>query len=294
MKSSCVVVFPIYAIVLSRAEQASLLNCISKWRDYGLLFVYMQSLDMSTIFQAIASLGLPSLPCGAETVEDKWLQSVESYNSMLSHGWFYRHFQGWKYVLIHQLDAWLLGENLEQWVDKGCACIGAAWANHFGPDTPDLAIGNGGFSLRRVDEMIRICESFQTAHVSLFRWGGLAYRGALFRRTLFFSWSQWPPLFFKRLLIFRRMFMGWGSTLSSYARIGIQADHLISVCAPWVFPWMRLPSLAEAAAFAVETNPRHTCAHSLIRQPFGCHAWEKHDRDFCLAAFPEEFARAMG
>ena len=294
MKASCVVVIPIYTLVLSRAEEASLLNCVSKLRDYDLMFVHKQSLDMSTIFQAIACLGLPSISCRAEPVEDKWLQSVESYNLMLFQGWFYRLFQDWEYVLIHQLDAWVLGTNLQQWVGKGYTYIGAPWTNHLGPDTPDIGVGNGGFSLRCVDEMIRICESFPTAHVPVFRWGELAYRVTLFRRYHFFPWFQWPSLFFKRLLIFIGMSFGWRNTLSYYAMIGIQEDHLISIYAPWVFPWMRLPSLAEAAAFAVETNPRQTCAHYQIRQPFGCHAWEKHDRDFWLAAFPEEFARAMG
>jgi hypothetical protein len=294
MKASCVVVIPIYTLELSRPEKASLLNCVSKLRDYDLVFLHKQSLDMAAIYRALESLSLTSLSCRAEPVEDKWLQSVESYNALLFQGWFYRLFHAWDYLLIHQLDAWVLRTDLGRWIEKGYTYIGAPWTRHLGPDTPDMGVGNGGFSLRCVAEMIRICDSFQTAHVPVFRWGELAYRVTLFRRYHFFPYSQWPSLFCKRLLLFLAMSSGWRNTLVYYAKIGIQEDHLISVYAPSVFGWMRIPPLAEAAEFAVETNPRQTFAHYQIRRPFGCHAWEKHDRDFWLASFPEEFGHAIG
>jgi hypothetical protein len=294
MKAACAVVIPIYTLDLSRAEEASLLNCVSKLRDYDVLFVHKQSLDLAPLFRSIDSLALPSLSCRAEPVEDRWLQSVAAYNSLLFQSWFYRLFQAWEYVLIHQLDAWVLRTDLDQWIRRGYTYIGAPWTRHLGPDTPDIGVGNGGFSLRCVAEMIRICDSFQTAHVPVFRWGELAYRVTLFRRYHFFPLSQWPSLFCKRFLLFLAMSLGWRNTLAYYAKIGIQEDHLISVYAPWVFPWMRIPTLAEAADFAVETNPRQTCAHYHVGRPFGCHAWEKHDPTFWLASFPEEFRHAIG
>lgn len=294
MKAACVVVIPIYTLDLSRSEEASLLNCVSKLRDFDLMFVHKQSLDLAPLFRSIDSLALPALSCRAEPVKDRWLQSVAAYNSLLFQSWFYRLFQAWKYVLIHQLDAWVLRTDLDQWIRKGYTYVGAPWTRHLGPDTPDIGVGNGGFSLRCVAEMTRICDSFQTAHVPVFRWSELAYRVTLFRRYHFFPVSQWPSLFCKRFLLFLAMSLGWRNTLAYYAKIGIQEDHLISIYAPWVFPWMRIPSLAEAADFAVETNPRQTCAHYHVGRPFGCHAWEKHDPTFWLASFPEEFHHAIG
>lgn len=294
MKSACVVVIPIYTLELTRAELASLLNCVTKLQRHDLLFVHKRSLDLTPLYEAIDGLALPSLSCRAEAVADEWLQSVKSYNSLLFQGWFYRLFEAWEYMLIHQLDAWVFRSDLDDWVGKGYTYIGAPWTRHLGGDTPDIGVGNGGFSLRCVSEMIRICDSFQTAHVPVFRWRELAYRVTLFRRYHFFPRMQWPSLFAKRLILFLAMSSGWHNTLSYYARVGIQEDHLISIYAPWVFPWMRIPSLAEAADFAVETNPRKTFAHYHIRRPFGCHAWEKHDRDFWVTSFPEELGRAVG
>jgi hypothetical protein len=294
MNQSCVIVIPVHTPDLTRAEKASLINCISRLRDHDILFLHKRSLDMAAFFQAVISSSLSSSPFRTEAVDDRWLQSVKSYNELLFQGWFYRLFSSWDYILIHQLDAWVLRSDLDHWIGKGFTYVGAPWTRHLGPDTPDIGVGNGGFSLRCVAEMIRICDSFQTAHVPVFRWGELAYRVTLFRRYHGFPWSQWPSLFGKRLVLFLLMSAGWRNTLSYYSKVGIQEDHLFSIYAPWVFPWMRFPSLAEAADFAVETNPRQTLAHYQILCPFGCHAWEKHDRNFWLTSFPEEFGHAIG
>jgi hypothetical protein len=294
MPATCVVVVPVYTLELSPAERAALLNCISKLRNFDIVLVHKRSDD---IVAFMASLGLPPAQAQswrAEAIEAEWLHSIASYNALLFQGWFYRLFKAWDYLLIVQLDAWVLGTELGEWIDKGYTYIGAPWTRHLGPDTPDIGVGNGGFSLRHVVEMIRICESFQTRHMPVFRWRELAYRVTLFRRYHFFPASQWPSLFCKRLLLFVAMSLGWRNTLAFYASAGIQEDHLFSIYAPWVFPWIRIPNLAEAAAFSVETNPRQTCDYYQIHRPFGCHAWEKHDREFWLTSFPEEFHRALG
>jgi hypothetical protein len=294
MNPSCVVAIPVHTLDLSRSEQASLINCLSRLGRHDILFVHKQSLDMAAFLEAYVSPSNSSFQLRTEAVDDRWLQSVEAYNALMFQGWFYRLFKAWDYVLIHQLDAWVLRSDLDRWIRKGFTYVGAPWTRHLGPDTPDIGVGNGGFSLRCVADMIRICDSFQTAHVPVFRWRELAYRVTLFRRYHGYPLAQWPSFFCKRLVLFLLMSMGWRNTLTYYSRVGIQEDHLFSIYAPWVFPWMRIPSLAEAADFAVETNPRQTFAYYQIRCPFGCHAWEKHDPSFWLTSFPEEFGHAIG
>ncbi len=225
----------------------------------------------------------------ALAIEDSWLASIDTYNAMLLQPWFYRLFSEWDYLLIYQLDAWILRDDLDEWLNKGYTYIGAPWTGHLGPDTPDIGVGNGGFSLRNVSEMIRICESSLWRWMPVFRWRKLAYRMTLFRRYSLFPWQQRPLLFAKRLLLFLAMSFGWHNTLDYYAKIGTQEDHLWSLFAPCVFGWMRIPSMAEAAAFAVETNPRQTFAAYGVCRPLGCHAWEKHDREFWTTTFPHEF-----
>ena len=83
--------------------------------------------------------------------------------------------------------------------------------------------------------------------------------------------------------------LDWQNIPPCYASTGPRGDHLLFVYALLTFPWMRIASMAEAATFSVETNPCQTFAAYGISRPFGCHAWEKHDRDFWLATFPDEF-----
>lgn len=272
-----------------------MLNCIQKLQDFSILFLHKESIKLENLYAALGLLPSQSLQFRAQALGDNWLQSIEAYNALLFQGWFYRLFDNWSHMLIFQLDAWVLGsgQDLARWIDRNYTYVGAPWTNHLGTDTPDIGVGNGGFSLRKVSDMIRICDSFKTSRVPVFRWRELAYRMTLFRRYQFFPKSQWPLIFLKRCCLFATMSLGWHNTLSYYAAIGIQEDHLISIYAPWVFPWMRIPAMAEAASFSVETNPQQTFAFYHIQRPFGCHAWEKHNRDFWLASFPEEFAPAM-
>lgn len=292
MKPSCVIVIPVYSQDLSRVERAALRACIRKCRLHDICLLHKQSINIPGLLDHFGITLVERERIQAVAVEDHWLESVATYNAMLLRSWFYRLFIDWTYLLIFQLDAWILGDDLAAWLAKGYTYIGAPWTGQLGPDTPDVGVGNGGFSLRCVKEMIRICESPLWRFMPVFRWRKLAYRMTLFRRYHLFPPSQRPLLFFKRLCLFAIMSFGWRNTLAYYAAIGIQEDHVLSVYAPCVYPWIRIPAMEEAAAFSVESNPRQTMEVYGVKRPFGCHAWEKYDRAFWLSTFPLEFTEA--
>jgi hypothetical protein len=287
---SCVIVIPLHRVEFSCIEEASLLNCLRRLAAYNFVFVHKESLDLHKVIANLQCNGLSTKSIHLRAVPDAWLASVDSYNSMLLQAWFYRIFAGWDYILIVQLDAWILRDDLQYWLCKGYSYIGAPWTGHLGADTPDTGVGNGGLSLRCVRDMLLVLESRRFHFVPVFRLRHLAYRMALFRRYGLFPPSQRPFLFIKRTLVFIAMSFGWHNTLAYYRRLGIQEDHFLSYYAPLLFPAMRFPSLAEAAAFSIETNPSQTRDFYGIIRPFGCHAWEKHDRTFWIDTFPEEFA----
>ena len=292
MKPSCVIVIPVYSPHLTTVEQASLRACIRKSKSYVICLLHKQSIDIPDLLDDCGLTPIERKQIQAVAIDDSWLASVATYNAMLLQSWFYRLFADWTYLLIFQLDAWILGDDLGDCLAKNYTYIGAPWTAHLGPDTPDVGVGNGGLSLRCVSEMIRICESPLWRFMPVFRWRKLAYRMTLFRRYYLFPPSQRPLLFFKRLCLFAAMSLGWRNTLAYYARIGIQEDHVLSVYAPCVYSWIRIPTMDEAAAFSIETNPRETMAEYGVERPFGCHAWEKYDRDFWLSTFPHDFAEA--
>jgi len=290
LKPSCVIVIPVYSPHLNTVEQAALRACIRKSMPYVICLLHKRSIDIPGMLDDCGLKPVERQRIQAVAVDDRWLASVATYNQMLLQSWFYHLFAEWTYLLIFQLDAWILGEDLAAWLTKHYTYIGAPWTGHLGPDTPDVGVGNGGLSLRCVSEMIRICESPLWRFMPVFRGRKLAYRMTVFRRYHLFPPSQRPLLFFKRSCLFVAMSFGWRNTLAYYSRIGIQEDHVLSIYAPCVYRWIRIPAIDEAAAFSVESNPRLTMSEYGVKRPFGCHAWEKYDRDFWLSTFPHDFA----
>ena len=101
---------------------------------------------------------------------------IAAYNSLLLSKQFYRRFLDYRYVLIHQLDVFVFRDELLDWCAKGYSYIGAPWVGEDWPKGADIRqglpfwtrsrlfkflppldtqVGNGGFSLRRVRDMIR-------------------------------------------------------------------------------------------------------------------------------------------
>jgi len=89
--------------------------------------------------------------------DPRFFRSRDSYNSLIVHEPLYRQLWRWEYHLIHQTDAFVIEDQLDEWVAKGYDYVGAPfWAGdgtmkHLGM----TSVGNGGFSLRRTEPMLR-------------------------------------------------------------------------------------------------------------------------------------------
>src|SRR6185312_14561683 len=60
----------------------------------------------------------------------------------------------YKYILFYELDAWVFRDELNYWCTKGYDYIGAPWLDSSTKQI--VGVGNGGFSLRKVNSSIRI------------------------------------------------------------------------------------------------------------------------------------------
>jgi hypothetical protein len=81
----------------------------------------------------------------------RYFRDPVRYSRLLLSGRFYDAFAEYEYLLIHQLDALVLRDELEEWCAQGLDYVGAPWFP--GAEMPLVtqpAVGNGGFSLRRV------------------------------------------------------------------------------------------------------------------------------------------------
>ena len=66
-------------------------------------------------------------------------------------------------MLIYQTDAFVFRDELKDWCESGYDYIGAPWFEHF-TDKEDvgnfIGVGNGGFSLRKIDTHIKVLNTF--------------------------------------------------------------------------------------------------------------------------------------
>ena len=170
----CVVIVPIYKKTLNEIEYL----CLSNYRKKlsGLPFGFIAPMDIEEDYYTKKRDGLPVKKFATWCAD-----SLDDYNRLLMTPEFYSGFLNYDYMLILQLDGWLIKgkEELKRFLQMGYDYMGAPWtdggyryykriihgANHikllryFTGETI-CRVGNGGVSLRRIKNM----ESFFRAY----------------------------------------------------------------------------------------------------------------------------------
>ena len=254
------IVIPFYREELTDFEKIALLQCQKILAEYPKIAVKPRSLNLPAETSALTNLQTISF-------DDEYFQDVWGYNRLMLSDFFYRSFSGYQYILIYQLDAFVLRDDLKYWCGQGLDYVGAPWVRakpHSGkfsaywhqlkndwyvrnnvskngkPRVEQLEdrVGNGGFSLRKVDTFFKYCvecksliEKYQKENSS---W---------FHEDIF-----------------------WSIELNRKEKK------------------LAIPPLETGLQFAFETNPERALLLSYNKLPFGCHAWDKHT-DFWRPVF---------
>jgi len=145
------VVVPVYKAELSIQEQMSLFQLQRILRRYPRIFVAPESL----------SFDYGEFGWGFDVIRfsDKFFVNVVSYSIMLLSSEFYAAFSDYEYILIYQPDAFVFSDRLMKFCELGYDYIGAPvvpWGSPW--QVIGTRVGNGGFSLRRVDACRRMAE----------------------------------------------------------------------------------------------------------------------------------------
>ncbi len=154
-----VVVVPVYRPAPTADEAVAFARCLEVLRRHPIVLVAPDGLDLRA-YTAGAPLAVERLAPG-------YFASIASYNRLLLEPRFYERFLAYDYMLLYQLDAFVFADRLLSWCEAGYDYIGAPWMDRsllrvmlhisrsWPPSRPRLrglsnAVGNGGFSLRRV------------------------------------------------------------------------------------------------------------------------------------------------
>lgn len=129
-----------------------------------------------------------------ERFDDRYFQDTATYSELLLSSAFYQRFSDYDYMLVYQLDAFAFSDRLDEFCAMGYDYIGAPyyrWQAYW--KDIDCSIGNGGFSLRKIDSTLRVLARKE----EIFQRRPAAWKENCFRKweDLFFSFCAKLPEF---------------------------------------------------------------------------------------------------
>jgi hypothetical protein len=162
------VILPVFKDGLSDNELLSLKQCLTTLKAYPVFFIGPTKLN-TAVYEDICHT---HIPFNIKRFENGFFNDIGSYNRLMLSTDFYKSFLDYKFILIHQLDAFVFKDELEYWCRKNYDFIGAPNLPHqnrvnevqflkgyskfihrfnriFQTNHKISNVGNGGFSLRK-------------------------------------------------------------------------------------------------------------------------------------------------
>jgi Protein of unknown function (DUF5672) len=256
-----VVVIPFYQTSLSPSELFSFAHNTKLLAKFRIVAVCPQSIKES--LQKILVGIHPQIEL--VTFEDTYFGSIAGYNRLLKSNDFYRRFAKHEYLLLVQTDALAITNELEKWCSLKYSYIGAPWFDGFTHPTKPLqfiGVGNGGFSLRRVQDFIDCLQKNTYLPNSLAKKPNKVFDVVAYLRFLkhhyLFAWSKGP------------------------LQTKVNEDVFWGLLIPKRYQQFKVAPIDKAIEFAFDAEPHYLYELNHQKLPFGCHAWERYDRDFWL------------
>lgn len=196
------IVVPVYKQNLTEFEEIALNQCFKVFQGCSIIAIKPEKLLLSE-HRFSRSVYF----------DDSYFESVFGYNKLMLSASFYTQFNEYDYILIYQLDAFAFSNQMDFWCSKGYDYIGAPWLykhNHYSQfktfkehlrsyfhrrynllgksGQPALdkqlnnQVGNGGFSLRKIETFINICQVYKT-QISEYE----QFENSIFNEDIFFS-----------------------------------------------------------------------------------------------------------
>lgn len=263
MSKRAVVVIPIYKEELSQSERKSFAQALKIFDPKKIILFGPHGISLKAYETA-----------GDRTFQVRYFDAgffkgVAGYNKLLLSRSFYKAFDDFEFMLIYQLDAWVFSDQLDSWCDKNYSYIGAPWFENFSTitDATELwAVGNGGFSLRKIEACLDVLDSRKKVFSFKFLWA---------------KYHKYSPV--QRLMRLPKMLIQFffrNNTSHLYELFGENEDHFWSFHAEKIDEAFKVSPIEDALDFAFECNPRRMYELNQNKIPFGIHAWEKYDHKF--------------
>ncbi len=266
MKECCIVI-PVYKENLSENELISFKKGIDTLRNYHISIISPAiNLDNYTTILAEEKITNYSI----DHFKNHYFKNIYGYNKLMMSIAFYKYYAKYKYILIYQLDAYVFKNELAYWCSKNYDYIGAPWfTRHESFESGDTLwrVGNGGFSLRKVQFFIDLLKRKQPIYGKnlIAEKNDLSKNKYLIQR---FILSILYTLGYKNNI---KYFLRHNDTQEDDFYMNLLSNSLIK---------FNCPTPEEGIKFAFERSPQYLYELNNKQLPFGCHAWEKHNYEF--------------
>ncbi len=206
----------------------------------------------------------------------KFFGSAAAHGKLLLNRFFYKRFLDYEFVFFYHLDSLAFSDQLEDWCSAGIDYIGPPWIPC--DDSPWVdrpRVGNGGFTLLRVESAIKSITNLYLAEPSsywLSRFTSYTPKRVIQGLEAF---NQSVP----GVWVVERLLQEWYE-MENPAPFNRNNDVFWSDQAVSYLPEFKVASLEDGLRFAFEVAPRKCLEMNGGKMPFGCHAWPQWDREF--------------
>ena len=274
---SCIVVIPIYKDAPTCAEAASIRQTFRILGRHDIAFVTHQDCLLNEYEKIVCS---EQGVMRTEYFDKSYFDSTAHYSDLCFLEEFYLRFKQYEYMLICQPDAWVFRDELDYWCEQGYDYIGAPIYFPYNKKRFTrifYGVGNGGFSLRRIEHCLNIIRADQHRIflkpdiLAKIYWYGFLYNEDYGKTRLQRIWLL--PLSIIKML-------GFHNSISQFRKTGSEEDAILSIWAHHAWGLScNVPDELEAARFSIEVNPQYLYNKIGRQLPFGCHAYGKWEYD---------------
>ena len=253
---SAVILILAHKPILSRNEAISLLQCTKVFRSREIRLVCPKGLDTSQYIDLAPKLEIDYIP-------RQWQSTYSAFNRLKISPFLYKKYSRFGFILFYELDAFVFEDKLKYWCSQPYDYIGAPWFEGFARCTessPFIGVGNGGFSLRRVQSHLKVLRSLAYVKAPAKLWSDYRAHSLTFGDLV-------------KNLTFKNNTFWW---LNDWAD---NEDMFWGLQVPRICQWFRVAPVEKAYRFSMELNGRRLLQLSGGKLPFGCHAWWKYDYD---------------
>lgn len=154
MDKKCIIVVPVYSEAITYDEQKSLEQLKKVLGGHDIILMCPKGMKTTKYEKILGKFD-------TERFDKSCFADRMAYARVVCGTEFYERLKkrGYEYVLIHQTDCWVFRDELDKWCDEGYDYIGAPFFVKWFSDR-GLYVGNGGFSLRKIDSMITYLNKF--------------------------------------------------------------------------------------------------------------------------------------